>query len=725
MGIEELESKFTIVAGPLRYEIPRRGYGRLLFKDKIIFDESKYGVKIIDTKAKKIFAAKESEIKIVENQVVSTTKTSLGELQQYIRPVEDGENSRMELFLKFFPTRQCLLNEFFIIDASLNGKKAIYFKHGWQSWSRVAVLPIKDKSQPIPIKSFRHMHFPTSDAMNRESSWVSSLHVQGEDITIGSVGQRRFFTRIVPSKSHLSVRCLGDLIPINTNGIESDHIVIIPGWNEALEKWAKLQGISSKAKPPSGWCSWYYFYANVKEEDIIRNAKAAAELGLPLEYIQLDDGYQKSMGDWTETNEKFPHGLEWLAARIKEYGFKAGIWLAPFLASKNSTVFERHQDWFITDRKGKPFKAFFNPNWRRYGPVFHLDISNPEVVDFVISTLTKLTEMGYEYLKLDFLYGGITEGKRHDPSRTRFEIYRDAFDSIRKALKGRAIILGCGAPLECSAGFFDAMRVSLDTSVQWKPSLLQRFLGWLAHIDFISMKPALLQSMLRWFTSEFWINDPDVLLVREPLNEEEMHTAVTGIALCGGSVFSSDELPKLGVKRVEQLLKTIPSLLPPAKPVDYTSREPQMWYVSGNKPMIAIINWSDKPQKYTIPASLVGHKVALAYEFWGGKVLGTMEKFELKIPPHGSRVLVFSSQNEIFLGTDLHISQPVKVQKEGDVISINVELPGKRHGKITLALPASANVISHDCQMCELTGGDIYRELLVDFKDAAHIKIKI
>ena len=95
----------------------------------------------------------------------------------------------------------------------------------------------------------------------------------------------------------------------------------------ALENYADAVGKINNARTKSiinGWCSWFYTLSQVSEEEVTRNTEFAAKHLKPfgLEYIQVDEGYQKWHGEW-EGNERFPHGMKWLANKIKEYGFKA------------------------------------------------------------------------------------------------------------------------------------------------------------------------------------------------------------------------------------------------------------------------------------------------------------------------------------------------------------------------------------------------------------------
>ena len=87
-------------------------------------------------------------------------------------------------------------------------------------------------------------------------------------------------------------------------------------------------------KPPVGWATWYTFYEHIDEEIILGNLEVRKNLAAnpdlePMTVFQIDDGWQKVWGDWT-ANEGFPRGMETLATEIKDAGFDAGLWLAPF-----------------------------------------------------------------------------------------------------------------------------------------------------------------------------------------------------------------------------------------------------------------------------------------------------------------------------------------------------------------------------------------------------------
>ena len=56
---------------------------------------------------------------------------------------------------------------------------------------------------------------------------------------------------------------------------------------------------------------------------MLRNLEALARApdGLRVEVVQIDDGYQRAVGDWLDTCDRFPRGLEALAREIRDAGF--------------------------------------------------------------------------------------------------------------------------------------------------------------------------------------------------------------------------------------------------------------------------------------------------------------------------------------------------------------------------------------------------------------------
>lgn len=87
----------------------------------------------------------------------------------------------------------------------------------------------------------------------------------------------------------------------------------------------------------AGWNSWYELWDGVDEAAVRANAAFARTAladrlppAAPPLRITVDDGWQRAWGDW-QPNDKFPNGLDGLAADLRADGFTLGVWLAPLL----------------------------------------------------------------------------------------------------------------------------------------------------------------------------------------------------------------------------------------------------------------------------------------------------------------------------------------------------------------------------------------------------------
>lgn len=81
-----------------------------------------------------------------------------------------------------------------------------------------------------------------------------------------------------------------------------------------------------------GWMSWNAFGRDLTEEAVLGNAEALLRAGLHehgYEYVCLDDhwhGPRSAGGRLRSHPDRFPHGIEWLAAQMHEGGLKLGIY---------------------------------------------------------------------------------------------------------------------------------------------------------------------------------------------------------------------------------------------------------------------------------------------------------------------------------------------------------------------------------------------------------------
>lgn len=413
----------------------------------------------------------------------------------------------------------------------------------------------------------------------------------------------------------------------------------------------EAQGARVPAHSPSGWCSWYYYFTQITEERVLQNLRALHELRprFPCDYVQVDDGYQAEIGDWLTPNDKFPHGMAWLAEQIRAAGFDAGIWTAPFIARSGSRLLADHPDWFVKNRRGRPRFALYNPIWGRWGNCYALDTTHPEALEWLRQTFRTLThDWGYRVLKIDFLFAAALPGLRHDSRATRAAALRRGLEAVREGAGEAAFILGCGCPLGPAIGMVDAMRIGPDVSPYWSNSVSRvacRDLHGLA------TKHAVRNTLSRAFLHRrWWLNDPDCLMVRDSntqLSVEEVRSLATVIAATDGMIVLSDRVERLSAERRDLLQRTLQLAGGRAEVVDLMHADvPELLVArAADYTVVAVFNFSDATQPKKVDLTTLGVRTpgtpSLA-EWWTGASVPLAEGVaDLgEIPPHGCRVLV-------------------------------------------------------------------------------------
>ncbi|MGN1394031.1 MAG: glycoside hydrolase family 36 protein [Succinivibrionaceae bacterium] len=260
---------------------------------------------------------------------------------------------------------------------------------------------------------------------------------------------------------------------------------------------------------PKGWCSWYWFYANVSCNDIfdnLNNMDYFKDYNVNLDFLQIDDGYQKHIGDWLIPGDKFPLGLKHVVDVIKQKGKEPAIWVAPFIASKDSELFKNHPEYFAKDKDGNVVSSdqVYYQGWRET-PWYMLDFSNEEVQEYIKKVFTYFyKELNIKYFKLDACAWGAIKGLRFKSGISRIENYRLGMEIINTVVGDDAFILGCNAPMWPSLGLFHGMRITDDVERNVK-----RF-AQLANE----------QRYRLWMNRELWLNDPDCLCLFDLNNQK-------------------------------------------------------------------------------------------------------------------------------------------------------------------------------------------------------------
>ncbi|GEM_PF-417267 len=458
-----------------------------------------------------------------------------------------------------------------------------FFRNGYQSWSTARSYLPRDKPlrpwlQTISIVSSNLSNLPSNvpGLFSSEMYTIISDRKTGDSFLIGQDApfNQFFYIRLNlfkkgKKKSYFELTYdFGRKMILPGQTIELSGIVIARGSTHVLmhQYFREINRSGTPRIPkesPRGWSSWYYYYTKITPERIIRNIEALKNArdtqGSEIDLVQVDDGYQTAVGDWLSLKPSFEGRMRELSDTIREAGFRPGIWIAPFIAARKSSLAVNHPEYLLKDERGHRLLAGFNPAWKGMH-TYGLDITHPRFEEYLRKVIrTIVGDWGFTYLKCDFLYGGCLRGGTHnDLTYSRAEVLRYGMQIIReeaqKAAGGEEIfIVGCGMPLPTGIGTVDAMRIGPDTGGFWIENKGKIFrTGALMGVR-NSLRNSLARSPMH---RALWLNDPDAIILRRKgsrLSATQRRSQINAIALTGGLLSYSDDFAELN----EEILSEI------------------------------------------------------------------------------------------------------------------------------------------------------------------------
>jgi alpha-galactosidase len=517
------------------------------------------------------------------------------------------------------------------------------FRNGYQSWSGTGTLRAPDLDQDplfdflrVTQVDFRHRAPGQAGAFWSDGFTAIKNLRSGETLLCGFLDARHAFGLIavdVAGSAFRSLRAFND----------GDELELAPGatfasaplWLSAgmdehrlLRAYAaavgRTMGARVRQNGPRGWCSWYYYFQNISEAHVLDNVEALrrlrAEVGC--DYVMIDDGYQRAIGDWLESNDKFPHGMAWLAQHIRASGFDAGIWLAPFIARPESRLFLEHPGWFVRTDHGAARPALWNPTWGWKGLAYALDTTHPEVLHWLEELARTLAvAWGYGVLKLDFLFAAALPGVRYDSGATRAQALRRGLEAIRRGAGEDTFVIGCGCPQMSAIGVVDAMRIGPDVAPFWSNWLSR---GPLRDRHGVSTKHALRNTLARsWMHRTWWLNDPDCLMVRDQrtrLTYAEVRTLATIIALTDGLFVMSDCMDRLSAERRGLLVRAQALAGGQAEVADLFARDMPELLISrrADHILVAVFNFQASPARKSVDVGTWAGGAETVTDVWSG-----------------------------------------------------------------------------------------------------------
>lgn len=275
------------------------------------------------------------------------------------------------------------------------------------------------------------------------------------------------------------------------------------GVSRAFHRWARMYKLShGNVERDILLNSWEGVYFKVNQEGMDQMMKSFSALGGEL--FVMDDGWfgnkysrdrgDSSLGDWTVNKKKLPLGIEGLIASAKKHKIKFGLWIEPEMSNTKSELFEKHPEW-ILQCKNRPLST------GRGGTQIVLDLTNPEVQDFVFSVIDNLMTQYPEiaYMKWDANSCMLDYGSPYLPKEKQSHLYIEYHRGLNNVLERirakypQLILQACaGGGGRINYGilpYFDEFWTSDDTDalqrvyLQWGVSCFYPAIAMAAHVS--------------------------------------------------------------------------------------------------------------------------------------------------------------------------------------------------------------------------------------------------
>ncbi len=514
----------------------------------------------------------------VGNKIITTTETSNSFFDLEIIDTPD----RFRVLLN--PKKTFELVDFYAEMPFCFKKGDKFFGAGYQSWTVTREYTCDDiMRSTIKLanihKKLKHIASMTSDERFVEySEKPGEFHSHG--YTYVRNGEKMWLCGSLCEKtgfSYLKVKMKEDYFSFRKDVLGKfvtepylvfDFVFFTGTYDEVFDKYFSLFDMpETRNGAMSGYTSWYNYFQNINEEIILRDLNGLDRAKEDVSIFQIDDGYETFVGDWLDPNpSRFPHGMKYIADKIHEKGYKAGIWLAPFSAQKVSRIAKEHPDWLVKDDKGKPLQGVL-----AWGGAYILDFYNDEVKEYLRKVFdTVINEWGFDMVKLDFLYSECLYPRN---GKCRGEIMRESLEFLREIV-GDKLFLGCGVPMSSCFGLVDACRISCDVDLTYKGKIYN-FLQ--VSNEILSAQHAINNSIFRrHLNGRVFMNDPDVFFLRNnnlKFTDEQKLLLAKINNLCGNVLFVSDNAGDFDSVQMERLRKFFRKTDEKVLSAEYTDKE--------------------------------------------------------------------------------------------------------------------------------------------------------
>ena len=448
--------------------------------------------------------------------------------------------------------------------------------------------------------------------------------------------------------------------------------------------------------PPVGWMTWYAVKFDASEQKVLENAKRQAELfrdyGANTVWVDWE-WYHKDMTGRREDGvnslcpdpEKYPHGMKYVADKIKELGLIPSLWLGLTNEPSENEYIKKYPDMVLAENK----------TWcGRY----YYDFSNPHYLnEFLPRALSNVHKWGYEAVKFDTIPISLSHHEKfrdnmYDKTLSPYDAYRQAIKRVKSELGENMYMLSCCGSTNSSvlwaSDVFDAARVSADVFT-WEEFC--KTAGRVA--EFYPLHNV-----------QLYVDADNVVLRDEFSSYEQAKSRLALVSLLGLPMTFGDEFSALGEDKLSLIRKTLPILdthsLDLARECAPESNSLITLFIDKGfeeYSVAGVFNFSDRSEHRTLSLCCeLGLEAGeyLAYDFFRDCPVEVRDGVaELDLLPYECRVLAVRKRLGIpqILSTSRHITQGAaelnSVEYCGNEIRISASVIKDDPYTVTLYMP--------------------------------------
>lgn len=296
---------------------------------------------------------------------------------------------------------------------------------------------------------------------------------------------------------------------------------------------------------PIGFNSWYAFYSFGTADSMysmtdyfFNNLKV-----LGYNYINLDACYKGVPGQTQNQNwQAFVNYVHSKNMKAGTYSTPFAIW-DPMTATVPGTSYT-FNDIALKDSTGTPIYSYINS--------YIVDATHPGGQTYIQSQMDNFANLGFDYVKLDFIDLGMYEGTHYDSTKNGMQAYRIGMQLIKTRLLAavQSIYINESIAPLFPSGYAHGRRSGVDSTIA-----LQSYPGY---------ERQAFNTAASWWTNRklYEYNDPDMFLPENIANGYSKWTLNAGTllstaaALGGGHWLAGDNVPFLAEDRMALMKNT-------------------------------------------------------------------------------------------------------------------------------------------------------------------------